>query len=112
MINGYLTRGWEVAAALHAVADDFALLPDEDLPDLSVTVNVQVCQHSGTGATRAAAVDLLLKSLLDTTGRDWVTDGGTTMRSTPYDGRCRDGIAVEVYSQIAGADETVSADVR
>jgi hypothetical protein len=108
MTHRYLTRGAEVAAALHAVADDFARMPDEDLPELAVTVNVQVCQHSGTAATRTAAVDLLSRAVLNATGENWLTGDGHTMRGTPYAARHRDGIDVDVYTAVTS--KTVSPD--
>jgi hypothetical protein len=68
----------DLAAALHALADDVAALPPFDLlPDLSVRIDIEATAEGGTPAARMAAVDALMFALFgldgstSRTGRAW-----------------------------------------
>ena len=100
MSKTYLNRPATIAAALYALADDFAAMPDTDLPDLAVSVGVQVCQHGAGSDRRAAVVDELAKALLGTAGETQRLSSGSWHHGVPYDLRHRDGLQVDLFAVV------------
>src|SRR6266545_1141751 len=109
----YMHTPAEIAAALRLLADDFETAPNVRLPQLAVSVDVQVCSWSdATEADRIAAVDLLAFAVQGTEGqRKRMSGSGKWYHTIPYDDRVRaDGLEVDVFTaDVSAPVEAVAA---
>ncbi|MER7003564.1 hypothetical protein ABT297_11030 [Dactylosporangium sp. NPDC000555] len=107
----YFNYPCDVAAALHALADELAALPPfERMPDLWVSVDIQVCQHDGTPAERIAAVDALAFAVLGLDASTMPLSNGSYHHRTPVESGARgDGLEVTVYTRVPAPDAVVAA---
>jgi hypothetical protein len=98
----YMQYPAQIAAALRALADDFDDVPDVRLPDLRVSVDVQVCQRRDDGVTewqRIAAVDLLAFAALGVDGAPARMGNGAWYYNTNVaDDERPDGLHVGVFA--------------
>lgn len=108
----YFNYPGDIAAALRALAEDFdALPPEERLPDLAVSVDIQACGHDGTPRERIEAVDLLAFVTLGRTAETHrLMSGDGFHHSTGLGGRHRpDGLEVDVYTSVPALVSEVAA---
>jgi hypothetical protein len=102
----------QIAAALRALAEDFDDAPDVRLPDLRVSVDVQVCVNGADEWRRIAAVDLLTYAALGIDGEPDRMTAGDWYHLTPRTDRTRtDGLEVSVFTAQVSApvDESLAA---
>jgi hypothetical protein len=95
----YMHTPAEIAAALRLLADDLDAVPDGRLPDLSVSIDVQVPANAAAEVERVAAVDLLAFAALGVEAERTRMDTGRWFYLTPFS-RCyrADGLHVSVYA--------------
>lgn len=92
----YPTDPGQIAQALRRLADDVDTLAGTVLPELWITVNVQVAQHGDPEPVRRIAVDTLIGALIP--GAVPTRVGSSSLYGTLGEGGQRDWLTVAVYT--------------
>ncbi len=101
-MSRYLHTAAEIAAALRAVAVRLDAMPDTELPDLAVTLSIQVCEWSTTDvAARIAAIDALAAATVAAPATtQQLGDGGWLNRTGSTPAPDTGGIDISVYGAV------------